>query len=49
MAKDLRVINRPLKDIVLVDNAPYSYVYQLENGVPIIPYSWGDDSELASL
>lgn len=36
--KDLRVINRNLKDLVLVDNAAYSYAFQLDNGIPIIPY-----------
>jgi CTD small phosphatase-like protein 2 len=40
--KDLRVIaNRNLKDMVLVDNAAYSFGYQLNNGIPII--SWSDD------
>lgn len=37
--KDLRVIsNRKLDDIVIVDNACYSFGYQIDNGVPIIPY-----------
>ncbi|EGR33687.1 NLI interacting factor-like phosphatase family protein, putative [Ichthyophthirius multifiliis] len=37
--KDLRIFkNRDLKDIVLVDNAAYSFGYQIENGIPIIPY-----------
>jgi TFIIF-interacting CTD phosphatase-like protein len=37
--KDLRVIKgRSLENVLLVDNAAYSYVYQLENGVPIIPF-----------
>ncbi|CAD8151823.1 unnamed protein product [Paramecium octaurelia] len=36
--KDLRIINRDLKDIVLIDNAAYSYAFQIENGIPIIPY-----------
>jgi CTD small phosphatase-like protein 2 len=37
--KDLRVLaNRDLKDVVLVDNAAYSFGYQIENGVPIVPY-----------
>ena len=36
--KDLRVINRDLKDMVLVDNAAYSFGYQIDNGIPIIPY-----------
>ena len=37
--KDLRVIrNRDLKDMILVDNSVYSFGFQLDNGVPIIPY-----------
>eukprot|EP00353_Schmidingerella_taraikaensis_P008644 CAMPEP_0185577010 /NCGR_PEP_ID=MMETSP0434-20130131/7809_1 /TAXON_ID=626734 ORGANISM="Favella taraikaensis, Strain Fe Narragansett Bay" /NCGR_SAMPLE_ID=MMETSP0434 /ASSEMBLY_ACC=CAM_ASM_000379 /LENGTH=65 /DNA_ID=CAMNT_0028194447 /DNA_START=356 /DNA_END=553 /DNA_ORIENTATION=- len=37
--KDLRVIkNRDLKDVILVDNSVYSFGFQLDNGVPIIPY-----------
>ncbi|CAD8047513.1 unnamed protein product [Paramecium sonneborni] len=37
--KDLRIIgNRKLENILLVDNASYSYCYQLDNGVPIIPF-----------
>jgi CTD small phosphatase-like protein 2 len=40
--KDLRILNRELKDIVLVDNAAYSYAFQAENGIPIIPYFNGD-------
>lgn len=40
--KDLRILaNRPLRDIVIIDNAAYSFGYQVENGVPII--SWHDD------
>ena len=47
--KDLRIINRDLSDMVLVDNAPYSYAFQLENGIPILPYYEGSDFELAAL
>jgi CTD small phosphatase-like protein 2 len=37
--KDLRIIaNRSLRDVVIVDNAVYSFGFQLENGIPIIPY-----------
>lgn len=37
--KDLRIIkNRNLKDIVIVDNAVYSFGFQLENGIPILPF-----------
>ena len=40
--KDLRILgNRRLEDITIVDNAAYSFAYQLDNGVPII--SWYDD------
>lgn len=48
--KDLRVINREMSDMVLVDNAAYSYLHQLDNGIPIIPYYRGtDDFELKAL
>lgn len=40
--KDLRIFaNRNLKDIIIVDNAAYSFAYQLDNGIPIV--SWHDD------
>ena len=39
LIKDLRIIkNRHLSNVVLVDNAAYSYAMQTENGVPIIPF-----------
>lgn len=49
--KDLRVIaNRSLKDLLLVDNASYSFGYQLDNGIPIIPfYNDKEDRELLHL
>ncbi|CAD8064512.1 unnamed protein product [Paramecium sonneborni] len=49
--KDLRVIgNRNIKDLVLVDNASYSFCFQIENGIPIIPfYDNGSDRELQYL
>ena len=48
--KDLRVIDRDLSNMVLVDNAAYSYAHQPENGIPIIPYYHGDaDFELKAL
>ena len=36
--KDLRIFDRPIEDIVIVDNAVYSFGFQLDNGIPIIPY-----------
>lgn len=49
--KDLRVLaNRNLNDVVLVDNAAYSFGYQVENGIPIIPfYNNYEDEELKHL
>ena len=48
--KDLRIIDRDLSEVVLVDNAAYSYVFQKENGIPIIPYYEGkNDYELKAL
>ena len=42
--KDLRIINRNPKEMVLVDNATYSFGFQLSNGIPIIPF-YGDKSD----
>ena len=43
-------MNRELKNTILVDNAAYSYAYQLENAVPILPYYHGGaDWELRKL
>ena len=37
--KDLRIIsNRSLEDMIIVDNAAYSFGYQIDNGIPIIPF-----------
>lgn len=37
--KDLRIIqNRKLEDLILVDNSTYSFILQLENGIPCIPF-----------
>ena len=42
--KDLRIFkNRSLKDMIIVDNAVYSFGAQLANGVPITPFK--DDRE----
>ena len=49
--KDLRILgNRSLQDSVLVDNAAYSFGYQVENGIPIAPYYDNkEDQELKHL
>ena len=49
--KDLSIFyGRDLKDIVLVDNAAYSFCLQLDNGIPILPfYDNKNDTELKEL
>ena len=49
--KDLRVIgNRDLKDMVIVDNSVYSFAFQIDNGIPIIPfYKDHNDEEMLHL
>lgn len=46
--KDLRVVNRDLSQVVLIDNHAYSYAFQIENGIPILDYLGHDDNELSS-
>mmetsp|Transcript_2345 Transcript_2345/g.3070 ORF Transcript_2345/g.3070 Transcript_2345/m.3070 type:complete len:338 (-) Transcript_2345:1061-2074(-) len=44
--KDLRVFHQwDLSNIILVDNAVYSFAHQLDNGIPIFPYYKGKDDE----
>ena len=48
--KDLRIINRSLEHIFLVDNSAFSYGFQPENGVPVLPYMGEkNDTELLTL
>lgn len=47
--KDLRVLGCNLKDVVLVDNSPYSCIFQLDNAVPILSYTASEDQELLGL
>ncbi|KAL4505421.1 hypothetical protein ABPG72_002483 [Tetrahymena utriculariae] len=49
--KDLRVFqDRQLNEIVLIDNAAYSFSFQVDNGIPIVPfYDNKSDTELLHL
>eukprot|EP00826_Nyctotherus_ovalis_P037190 TRINITY_DN3378_c0_g1_i14.p2 TRINITY_DN3378_c0_g1~~TRINITY_DN3378_c0_g1_i14.p2 ORF type:complete len:251 (+),score=69.89 TRINITY_DN3378_c0_g1_i14:891-1643(+) len=41
--KDLRTINCDLKSTLIIDNSIFSFAFQLDNGVPMIPFY--DDKE----
>ena len=48
--KDLKRLNRNLKDLVIVDNSPLAYAFDSDNGLPIL--SWFDnpvDRELMNI
>lgn len=39
--QDLTRLGRDLKSVIIVDNSPYSYVFQPDNAIPIS--SWFND------
>ncbi|CAG9319587.1 unnamed protein product [Blepharisma stoltei] len=49
--KDIRILeDRNLEDVVIVDNSVHSFIYQLENGIPIVSWTNNeDDKELLNL
>lgn len=50
VVKDLRLFrNQRVEHTLIVDNLVQSFACQLDNGVPIIPYTGGKDEELKFL
>lgn len=48
--KDLRVLGRPLNQVILIDNSLLCFAYQLDNGIVCNPYKGSsDDRELLCL
>ena len=48
--KDLRKVGRDLKDTIIIDNNPISYLYNKDNGIPIITWhSSQSDNELIKM
>lgn len=46
----MRILGRDLRNVIIVDNAPYSFAAQISNGYPIIPfYDYKNDKELLKL
>jgi CTD small phosphatase-like protein 2 len=42
--------NKDLKDLVIVDNSVFSFAFQIDNGIPIIPfYADKEDEEMLHL
>ena len=48
--KDLKLINRDIKNLIIIDNNPISYMLNKENGIPILSwYGEPKDNELIKL
>lgn len=48
--KDLRIINRDLSRCFLVDNSTHCFGFQMENGIPVLPFMGeSTDAELLTL
>ena len=49
LTKDLRVIGLGLGEMLIVDHQPHSYLFQIANAVPILPFTGGSDDQLYGL
>mgnify|MGYP003879299237 FL=1 len=43
--KDLRIIDRDLKDVVIVDDLVQNFGFQIDNGIPILAYNGNDEDD----
>lgn len=43
--KDLTCISTDLSHIVIVDNNPFSFLMQPDNGIPCVPFSAGQPND----
>ena len=46
--KDLKLIGKPFKDLIIIDNNPVSYLYNMDNGIPILSW-YGDKQDIELL
>ena len=51
LIKDLRIVgNRDLKDMIIIDNSALSFAFNVNNGIPILPFFDNpEDEELRHL
>ena len=48
--KDLKRLNRPLKDVIIIDNSPSAFHLDTQNGIPILNFIDNkEDKELYKL
>jgi RNA polymerase II subunit A small phosphatase-like protein len=47
--KDLRVLKKDMSSVIIVDSDATSFPLQLNNAVPLLPFTGGQDSELYAL
>ncbi len=49
LIKNLDTLNRSLKSTLIIDNSIISFSLQIDNGIPILPFTGKKDKEIISL